>query len=91
MAKNFTKAVTDLDTWKQKYPSSDFKDDRSVFYIQAYAGSRQPAKALDEAGALMARDLKTVLNDPKNGANQQLTVLFTATRRSRRSCGISRP
>ena len=78
LAKNFTKAITDLDTWKQKYPASDFKDDRSVFYVQAYAGSNQPAKALDEAGLLMAKDLKTVLNDPKNGPRDQLTVLFTA-------------
>ncbi len=77
LAKNFAKAITDLDTWKQKYPASDFKADRSVFYIQAYAGGGQPAKALDEAGALMAKDLKATLND-KNGPNQQLTVLFTA-------------
>ena len=79
-AQNFAKAITDLDTWKQKYPGSDFKDDRSVIYIQAYAGANQPAKALDEAGLLMAKDLKAILNDPKNGPNQQLTVLFTATR-----------
>lgn len=78
LARNFAKAITDLDTWKQKYPASDFKDDRSVFYIQAYAGSNQPAKALDEAGLLMAKDLKATLND-KNGPTQQLTVLFTAT------------
>ncbi|HEY1217929.1 MAG: hypothetical protein ABSE42_00005 [Bryobacteraceae bacterium] len=79
LARNFAKAITDLDTWKQKYPASDFKDDRSVFYIQAYAGGGQPAKALDEAGLLMAKDLSIVLNDPKTGASQQLTVLFTVT------------
>ena len=79
LAKNFTKMITDLDTWKQKYPNSDFKDDRSVLYIQAYAGSGQPAKALDEAGLLMAKGLKATFNDPKNGPKQQLTVLFTAT------------
>ncbi|MGA2275092.1 MAG: hypothetical protein ABSH00_16170 [Bryobacteraceae bacterium] len=79
LAKNFAKMITDLDTWKQKYPASDYKDDRSVFYVQAYAGSGQPAKALDEAGLLLAKDLKTVLNDPKTGPTQQLTVLFTAT------------
>jgi hypothetical protein len=77
-AKSFAKAITDLDTWKQKYPGSDFKDDRSVLYIQAYAGGGQPAKALDEAGLLLAKDLKATLND-KNGPTQQLTVLFTAT------------
>ncbi len=79
VAKNFTKMITDLDTWKQKYPTSDFKDDRSVLYIQAYAGSGQFAKAIDEAGVLMAKDLKTVFNDPKTGPRDQLTVLFTAT------------
>ena len=79
LAKNFTKMIADLDTWKQKYPSSDFKDDRSVLYIQAYAGAGQPAKALDEAGLLMAKGLKDTFNDPKNGPKQQLTVLFTAT------------
>ena len=78
VAKNFAKMITDLDTWKEKYPASDFKDDRSVLYIQAHAGNRQPAKALDEAGVLMAKGLKTVFNDPKNGPKQQLTILFTA-------------
>jgi hypothetical protein len=76
--KDFAKAVADLDTWKQKYPGSDFKDDREVFYVQAYAGSSQPAKAVDEAGLLIAKDLKVVFSDPKTGATQQLTVLFTA-------------
>jgi hypothetical protein len=76
-ANNFAKAITDLDTWKQKYPSSDFKDDRSVLYVQAYAGSNQPAKAIDEAGLLIAKGLKTVLNDPKGGPGQQLKVLVT--------------
>jgi len=37
------------------------------------------AKAIDEAGLLMAKDLKATLNDPKTGPSQQLTVLFTAT------------
>jgi outer membrane protein assembly factor BamD (BamD/ComL family) len=79
LAKNFAKAITDLDTWKQKYPASDFKDDRSVLYIQAYAGGGQWAKAVDETGLLMAKDLKAVLNDPKTGPSQQVRVLFTAT------------
>jgi hypothetical protein len=76
--KDFAKAISDLDTWKQKYPASDFKDDRSVLYIQAYAAANQPGKALDEAGLLMAKDLKATLNDPKTGPSQQLTVLYTA-------------
>jgi hypothetical protein len=78
LANSFAKAVTDLDAWKQKYPGSDFKDDRSVLYVQVYAGSNQFAKAVDEAGLLIAKGLKTVLNDPKNGPSQQLKVLYTA-------------
>ena len=35
MAANPTKALADLETWKQKYPNSDFKDDREVYYIAA--------------------------------------------------------
>ena len=54
---NFAKALTDLDTWKQKYPNSDYKDDREVLYVQAYNGAKQPAKALDTAAPLVARGL----------------------------------
>ena len=61
---NFSKALTDLDIWKQKFPESDYKDDRTAFYVQAYTATNQPAKALDEAGALMAHDLSTVFPGP---------------------------
>jgi hypothetical protein len=73
----FAKAVTDLDTWKQKYPESDFKDDRDVYYIQAYAGSNQPAKAVELAGQLMNRDLTKVFHDPKSGPQMVVKLLFT--------------
>lgn len=77
-AQNFTKAIADLDQWKQKYPGSDFKDDREVYYIQAYAGAKQPDKALDVAGQLMNRDLTKVFDDPKSGPQMVVKVLFTA-------------
>ena len=77
-SQNFAKAITDLDTWKQKYPNSDFKDDREVYLMQAYAGAKQPAKALDIAGQLMNRDLAKVFSDPKTGPQQVVKVLFTA-------------
>jgi hypothetical protein len=54
---NFSKALLDLDTWRQKYPDSDFSDERSALYVQTYAGSNQPAKALDTAGDLLSKDL----------------------------------
>src|ERR1035438_9191766 len=68
--------IKDLDTWVQKYPDSDYKDDLQYYYIQAYNGAAQPAKVLETGSQLMARDLKTVFKDPKTGGQQVLTVLF---------------
>ena len=68
--------LKDLDTWAQKYPDSDWKDDRLYYYITAYNGTNQPAKVLEVGSALMARDLKKVFTDPKAGPQQQLTVLY---------------
>jgi len=73
---DFTKALTDLDTWKQKYPDSDFKDDREVYYIQAYLGAKQPGKAVDEAGILLTKDLNVVFDDPKTGPPMVVKALF---------------
>jgi hypothetical protein len=58
-ATSFAKALADLDTWRQKYPDSDFNDDRSALYVQTYAGTNQPARALDTAGELLSKDLTT--------------------------------
>ena len=55
-ANNFSKALTDLEHWSEKYPDSDFKDDRQVLYVQAYAGATQAAKVLDAAGGVLAND-----------------------------------
>ena len=71
-AQTWPKLLQDLDTWAQKYPDSDYKDDRLYYYVQGYTGAKQPAKELDVAGQLLARDLKTVFPDPK----QVLTVLY---------------
>ncbi|HEX8985148.1 MAG TPA: tetratricopeptide repeat protein, partial [Bryobacteraceae bacterium] len=73
-AQNWNKAITDLDTWKQKYPESDFKYDRLYFYMQAYNGARQPAKVLDTATEVFSKDPKTEFSDPKNGPQQIVTV-----------------
>src|ERR1035437_1773596 len=71
-AQTWPKLLQDLDTWAQKYPESDYKDDRLYYYVQAYSGANQPGKELDIAGQLLAKDLKTVFPDPK----QVLTVLY---------------
>src|ERR1035437_2782913 len=71
-AQTWPKLLQDLDTWAQKYPESDYKDDRLYYYVQAYSGANQPGKELDIAGQLLAKDLKTVFPDAK----QILTVLY---------------
>ena len=65
---NFTKALADLDSWSQKFPDSDFQDERTAFYVQAYDGVNQPAKALDAATRLFSRDLNTVFPGPAGQA-----------------------
>jgi hypothetical protein len=78
--KNFAKALTDLDTWKQKYPDSWYKNIRSTLYIQAYSETKQFGKAVDSAGELMAAgDLDTTFNDPKSGPQDVVRVLFMTT------------
>lgn len=67
--------IKDLDTWTQKYPESDYKDDRLYYYVQAYNGTNQPAKVLEVGSQLIARDLKKVFPDPKV-AQYILTVLY---------------
>jgi hypothetical protein len=68
---NFTKALADLDTWKQKYTDSDYADERKAFYVQAYAGAGQPAKSVDAAGELLTRDMDATFP----GAAGQGTVI----------------
>jgi TolA-binding protein len=77
VASNPAKALAELDTWKQKYPDSDFKDDRSVNYILAYAAARQPARAVDEAAGLLGKDLNAAFDDPKSGPKMIVNVLYT--------------
>jgi hypothetical protein len=60
----FQEAVNALDAWKQKYPDSEYKDEREALYAQAYAGLNEPAKALDAAIPLLGRDVSSVFPGP---------------------------
>ncbi len=53
-APNYKKLLTDLDTWTQKYPATDYKDERDAYYVQGYGGTAQPGKALDVVKGLIA-------------------------------------
>ncbi len=76
-AANAAKELQDLDAWAQKYPDSDFKDDRAYMYMQAYSTIQppQPLKVIEYGQQLMAKDLNTVFPDAAGGRNI-LTVLF---------------
>ena len=80
-ANNSAKAVTDLDTWTQKYPDSDFKDDRLYYYMQAYskANPPQPAKVIEYGEQLVNKGLQKTFNDPKQGPSVILNVLYLLT------------
>jgi tetratricopeptide (TPR) repeat protein len=69
---SWQKAITDLNTWTQKYPESDFKDDRLFFYLQAYAGLNQHDKVLEYGQQLLAKDLKASFKD----TSQVLQILY---------------
>ncbi len=56
-ANNPQKALTDLESWRQKFPDSDFKDDRTALYVQALAATNQPGKAIDVASEIVGKEL----------------------------------
>lgn len=80
-ANNSAKAVTDLNTWTQKYPDSDYKDDRLYYYMQAYskANPAQPAKLVEYGKMLMGKGLKETFTDTKEGPTLILNILYLMT------------
>jgi len=68
-APNYAKLLTDLDTWTQKYPNTDYKDERTAYYVQGFGGvgpacpaaikatEACPEKALDTVKDLIAGDV----------------------------------
>ena len=61
---NPARQLQDLDAWAQKYPRSDFHDDRLFYYLRAYHGVNQPAKVLDTSAQLLTKDLNKSFGDP---------------------------
>ena len=61
-----------LNTWKEKYPESDFKEERLLVYLTTYQAMNQPAKMVETAQEILA------LNPKEAHALLALTLL-TAT------------
>jgi hypothetical protein len=47
-----------LNTWKEKYPESDFKDARLLIYLTTYQALNQPAKMVETAKEILAMNPK---------------------------------
>lgn len=77
---NTAKAVSDLDTWVQKYPDSDYKEDRPYYYMQAYskANPPQPEKVLQYGQQLMDKGLTKTFTDAE-GPTIILNTLYLVT------------
>jgi len=73
---NFAQAIKDLDTWKQKFPETDYKHERQALYVTAYAGAGQYDKAVDAAAPMVNAGVDTVFSDPKD-VGQAIRILFT--------------
>jgi hypothetical protein len=76
-ASNPAKAIEDLDLWTDKYPDSDFNEERLCMYMQAYSAMKQPQpqKVIEIGQHLMAKDLNVAFPGAAGGRNI-LTVLF---------------
>lgn len=55
-----TKKLALLNTWKEKYPDSDYKLDRLQFMLLTYQALNQPAKMIDTAKEILVLDPKDI-------------------------------
>lgn len=76
--KNFTKVLTDIAAWRQKFPTSTYRDEGAALEIQALAETNHPSEALDAMSALTARGLDTVYPGPQGQATV-IRLLYAAT------------
>jgi hypothetical protein len=73
------KFLSDLDTWTQRYPSTDFQDVRAMYYVQAYAANNDAGKALDAARPLVDKGIDG-LKDGLGNTGLVLVLLFVTSR-----------
>ncbi len=59
-AQNWAKAVPALEAWKQKFPESEFKDDRDFYILQGYLVTQQLDKTLTFGSEFIDRDLPSL-------------------------------
>lgn len=74
--KNWKQVLTDIDTWKQKYPESDWKDDREFYYLQGLFSTQQFDKAEQFGAQLMDKDLGSMF---KSNQGNIIAIYYMVT------------
>ncbi len=76
-ANNPSRQIQDLEVWTQRYPDSEYKDERLYLFMQAYAklAPPQPLKVVEYGRQLIARGLTTAFPGPA-GLLNVLNVLY---------------
>jgi len=59
-APDAAKRLSALDAWKEKFPASNFKQERLVTYLATYQQLNQPAKMVETAKEILAQDPKEI-------------------------------
>lgn len=77
-ANNPKKFIADLDSWTQKYPDTDFKDVRTMYYVQAYAANQDFGKSLDAAKPLIDKGIDGLKAGLDTDPNVLQTLFLTA-------------
>jgi hypothetical protein len=72
---NAKKFLADLDNWTQKYADTDYKDTRTMYYVQAYAANSEGGKSLDTAKSLVDKGIDG-LKDGLDIDSEVLRFLF---------------
>jgi hypothetical protein len=74
-APNFTKALSDLNAWSHKFPTSPFLNDRLYYYIHVYNGMARADQVLDTAAPLVEAGVRASYRDQQ----QVLQILVAAS------------
>jgi hypothetical protein len=74
-APNFTKALSDLNEWSNKFPNSPSVNDRLYYYIHVYNGLSRADKVLDTAAPLVEAGVRASYRDQQ----QVLQILVAAS------------
>jgi hypothetical protein len=92
-ASNPALQIQDLDTWRRRYPHSDYEDERNYYYVQAYGrlNPPQPQKLLAYAAPLVRQDVQQLFEDSDTGRAQVLNLLYLATTSAQTLPGNAKP